>query len=405
MKTHSNIAKKVRLTGAAAIIISAVQFLISGKYDLNSLTTYLLFLGISLVMNLLGLFCYKYWKEYKTTRTFLSLSLGMVPVHMAQLGAFVLNHFNKPLDSVAGVFNLNLPEGTNLYVISFLSLLITIPIVITGFKVLFREKAKVLSSFFLLSTFAFLIPSRDVYVSAILFSGLLSGAAALSMKLRGHRTFENSLAKVMIFLPGIILLGRTFLYPIEESFYMILCFALTIALFFTPKDMFEKVETSSLMQGLYVFPLFMGAIFAKDIFRLPVFSVFIGYTLIQYALSFRLHTPGRSQRILSSFSSLIMMITVIGECGFLVELLALIIPVFMTVKAFQLREKQSLQVSFCNSLVFGGFILAGSVRLPNLDNWLVLSIAGLILIFAAGYLEKNLGKIKERVMIFLQELK
>ncbi|MCP4911599.1 MAG: hypothetical protein GY909_00660 [Oligoflexia bacterium] len=405
METHSNIAKKIRLTGAVAIIISAIQFLISGKYDLNSLTTYLLFLGISLVMNLLGLFCYKYWKEYKTTRTFLSLSLAMVPVHMAQLGAFVLNRFNKPLDTVMEVFNLALPEGTNLYFITFLSMLITIPTVVTGFKVLFRERAKTLSCFFLFSALTFLIPSRNVYVSTVVFSGLLTGALYLAKKLNGHRTFENNLAKTMIFLPGLILLGRTFLYPLEASFYMILCFVLTLALYFTPKDMFEKVETSSLVQGLYVFPLFMGAIFAKDIFKVPVYSIFIVFTLIQYVLSYSLHTSGRSQRILSSFSTVIMMITIIAECSLVFELFALIIPIFMTVKAFQLKEKQSLQISFCSTLVFGGYILAGSFRLPNLDNWLALSIIGLVLIFLAGFLEKNLGKIKERVMIFLKELK
>ncbi|MDA8793182.1 hypothetical protein N9N67_08045 [Bacteriovoracaceae bacterium] len=382
----------LRGVGVFAILIAAIQFLLSGRMDLNSLSSHYIFLGINLLFNVLGIYSYKYWRELKTTRTFVSLSLLMVPVHMAQLGAFYLYQFNPQNSTIPNLLKLSLPDGSGLIVVSIVTFAVVISATILGFRILNREHAKSLIFSYLLGSFMFLLPFRTESFMGFGIGLLILESLITAVKLNTRKTPETRLSQLIVFIPSLILFARSFFYPIEVTFYIAIMFLLAIALY---RYMWKLVDNESLakfIQGSYALPLAFGLGQVAAWTSMTGLLAMIIFAIIIYCLSYNMLGKGDLFRYIASILTPFILVAVWADYGIIAEYISLLIPVSFMLVAYQFKEGGIFKLNFLTFILFFGQKTISIMSFQYLQNWYVLALLGAGIIFIAGFMERDLPR-------------
>ena len=287
MFSFDKTTKVLRWAGGGALVLSAIHFMMSGRYDMNSLSAHYLFLGLNAFLCVLGVASSSYFKEVKTARTFITLSLAMVPSQMAQLGAFIHSRMSQVRGNIPEMMELSLPDGVNLLLLAGISLVILLPIIYLGFSILFRSQKRVLSLNFMVSSLAILLPFREHHFVGPLLIAILAINFLCLKSLPQQRTFEANVSKALIFIPSAIIMGRNLLYPNSGLFWAYSLGILTFFLFyFTPKFI-ENTERAKLLQGASVFSLLLTLSCLSSVFSFNFTMSSIIFVVIVQFMSFK----------------------------------------------------------------------------------------------------------------------
>jgi hypothetical protein len=230
------LTRALRIAGAALVVASASTFMLQHWGGGNDLTRYAMLVGQSLLLAAAAYFVGLTLREGRSARTFLALVLATIPVSFAVLGGLVYSQFH--LESVA-----QLPSYATWVAPSRLSallavagsLLVFLPLGIVSFVALARKAARSLTLAFFAANLLLIAPVREPRIIVLLAGLLLVGLLRLELKrFSGSAqldTVEGKLARVMPFVPPLIMLGRVFhLYHASTTFIGGLCLIAAAAL-------------------------------------------------------------------------------------------------------------------------------------------------------------------------------
>lgn len=199
--------KLLRSLGIAGLAGSAILFLLKGLTVSTPAEMLMQFLGIEVVLGIVGVWLAHRLQDHAGARTFLGLALALLPALFASLGNSILSG-----DGQAG-----LVAGIAVVVLgAALSWL--------GFLVFDRRTALETASVYFVSNLVLLIPSREAIATAVLAAFV--GVLAWVLRPRSNETTASvTLSRLGLLSPAIIILGRG-LWHAQPIWLFALAFAL-----------------------------------------------------------------------------------------------------------------------------------------------------------------------------------
>jgi hypothetical protein len=394
----------LRILGTTALLVAMYSFLVKGWQSGGDVFRYLLMLGHTGAMAAIGLASGHWLKEGKGARLLLTLALVSVAANFAILGAFIYSQ------SAAGLA-LNYPgyvawkadSLSTALLITAAAMVVLLPVVLLGFRVLSRSMSSKLAALYLISNATLLIPLRDPHLVGYLVVGLsllvLMVSRNASRQNISARTNEGMMALVLQYLPMAVLLGRSiWLYSPELFLLTVLALTVFFALRQISIRLNNSVEIRSLVEGLSVLPALgfgsgLGATLAENGYLatelvLPI-AAFATASLI-YETSQRARQGAALYRTLSVA---VLCVGVLSNMlildGVLTAVMSTVIGIAVAVFGYMKQQRT----------VFGGGMVMTSIGLIyqlyyaiqvfHLGSWASLALLGMAAIVVASTVESH----------------
>lgn len=408
-----NLSRVLRSLGAVIIVFSASTFLFQHWTPGSDLQRYLLLLGFTSVLSLGGLFCGLRLKESKGARTLLGLTLAVTPINFAVMGALLFSQF-----SWDGSFA-NLPDyatwvasNPSMAVLSVVGGVIILgPLCHLSFLTLGHNRAKLLSTAFLLGNATLLLPTRQ--------PNLIAGIFVLMIIVLTHNeirfftpettlnTFEGRLSRGMLWAPAVILVGRaSYFYTPSQLFISAIFTALGLFSYvFLPQLINNRTwqhalqAVGSLLASfawLTLAELLHSAWSLGDQWIIPIASLPISGLLIilsRYAIgnSKKYH---QAAAIVATLSGIVNLLVFPGLLG---SFICLLIAIGTLCYGYLLEQKIIFLSGACGSILALGYHLKTAFSYYTLTGWSSLMVLGVLIIISASLLERNNGRLRERM--------
>jgi hypothetical protein len=210
----------LRLLGGAFLIASASTFLFHRWEQGSDLMRYAMLLLHTVFLAAAALFCGFGVKESRGARTFLAITLAIVPINAAVLGGLVYSQFAQDADQAmrGGSFLWVAPSPLLALLSVAATLAVLTPAIWVAYRTLARRQASKLFVAFMLVNTLLVVPWRLPLVTTLL--AVLGTLAVTQADTRwfsrdpAATTVEGRIARVTLVLPLALVLGRGMhLYP------------------------------------------------------------------------------------------------------------------------------------------------------------------------------------------------
>ena len=404
----------LRFLGAFFVAASGVIYLLQGLVDANMDLRYWAYLLLMLVLAGGGIFSYKFMHDDKGARMFFGLATLLVPIQFTQLGAMLFDWVNPELATgeAVSVVQLTLFAG--------LSVIMGGIATFGGLSILARPHAKKLTAYFLLFNGLLLLPERS-FVPVLILSVLMAALYIMlewSVFKHDHRfsLLDGRAVKVMLSLPVMIVLARS---GFNESAdlgiaLMVLLSAFVIQIFSNPQ--FESNKAAKFLNLISFISLTLGWLYvASEVFMGwgSIFKLADDYAalimvipLLTVALRFDyLSSDTRLYRIAASviFAGYALFIWS-GADMFAIVLLSM---VSIAVLIYAIRQQSLALLSVSGLTLLAGLarVLELSIGHIDINAWLSLAVAGVVLVASSSVIERY-GKVaKDKFSDSLNTLK
>ena len=413
----SVIYSSIRVIGVLILIFAASCYLCQGWENAASLWRYYSFLIFTGVVSLSGILLGLGLKETKGARTLLGVSVSFLPVHAAQLGALLYGAMFGAVLTVPEYLRFETSLINAVGTIIFASIALG-PIAYAAFSALARKRALAMTTIMAISSSLLIVPCRDGGVVATLaLLGIVLIAAfdwLLLLKDTALRTFEGTVARLMLYVPIYMLVLRN-LTLYKPEFYLMSCFfaLFSFALYFFPRSLTDRKQelnyfellalVSASIAWMYgVGSSWMGAHEAIRVYGYGIGScldILIRYLpLSGIACVMGIFSP-YGNNLLNRLSVLIAIAAVlaaqsVGDClpgAFACLIVGLILSIDGVIRG--------TRVSFyggCSCVLAGLFyLLANLCSILNLAPWMAVALLGLTVVVLASVVEKKLETINK----------
>ncbi|HEY6560391.1 MAG TPA: hypothetical protein VI072_24070 [Polyangiaceae bacterium] len=208
------LTRALRIAGAILVVASASTFMLQHWQRSGSdLIRYAMLVGESLMLAAAAYFVGLSVREARSARTFLALVLAIIPVSFAVLGGLVYSQFHlEAVPHMPHYATWVAPSATSALLAVAGTLIVLVPLGVVSFTALARREARALSTAFFAANLLVLVPAREAAVVVT-----LAGLCVLALlRLETTRfagkaqldTLEGNLARAMVFVPPVIMLGR-----------------------------------------------------------------------------------------------------------------------------------------------------------------------------------------------------
>ena len=241
----------LRILGTGAVLIAMYSFLVKGWDSGNDIFRYLLMLGHTGALAVIGLASGHWLKEGKGARLLLTLSLASIPANFAILGAFIFSQTTPiNINAYPHYVAWSVENLTSALFVSGGAMFILVPVTLLGFTILARSMSRRLSLLFLLSNSILLIPVRDPHLIGLFVLGLTLVVITLNHKTSTNnhaaKTKEGIMALGLQLLPVAVLMGRSlWLYSTDLSLLTVL----SITIFFILRQISLQLAPRNLLRG------------------------------------------------------------------------------------------------------------------------------------------------------------
>jgi hypothetical protein len=410
---ESELMKKLpsllRILGTTALLVAMYSFLVKGWHSGGDVFRYLLMLGHTGAMTAIGLTSGHWLKEGKGARLLLTLALVSVSANFAILGAFIYSQ--TPAAGTLhypGFVAWSVGSLSTALMITGVALVVLLPVVFLGFRVLSRSMSSRLAVLFLISNAALLLPIREPHLVGYLVVGLSMFVLVFSGKTARRdvsaRTHEGMMALVLQYLPIAVLLCRN-LWLYTPNLFLLTVLALTV--FFALRQVGMHLDgypvIRSLVEGVSVLPALgfgsgLGATMTENGFFaselvLPVAS--LAAASLIYEISMRAREGVTLYRALAVgvlCTGLLANMFILG--GVLAAMMSAVIGIAVAVYGYMKQQR----------IVFGGGMLTMSVGLIyqlyyatqifHLGSWASLALLGMAAIVVGSTIECHGCRIK-----------
>lgn len=385
-----------RWIGGGAMVLSAIQFLTNGKYDLNTLDTYYLFLGLNVITFFLGIIMAKQMKAFKTARAFLGITLTMLPAAFAQFGGFVHSKFGAQSGNLPTFFKLAFPEGAAFVEVAIISLVFLVPITMISLKVFNRREATKIGLAFLGCNLLLLVPIRiDWIIGCMILGQMIVNMHILKWREK-YNTFEEKASRLLLFVPILIMAGRNLLHPYSQG-YIGLLLAL-VGLFPYLSESVSGVKQRPRMQLVGCIMLFLSTLCFQSHYGIawPIWHFVLVFLL--FLLSYNSVSGGYYHRGLASF---------LAATGVLFycfnndinwgRLFVLLIPLSLAYIGVREKEKYPFSIGLATTVIFFVYHVAATISFPHFETWKGSALFGIVMVIASGIMERYKESIKSKL--------
>ena len=404
----------LRSAGTIAVLVAMYSFLVKGWDSSNDVMRYLMMLGHTGLIAILGLASSRVLKESKGARVLLSLALVSIPANFAVLGSLVYSQVHlAELASLPDYMVWTVDSLTTALLTAGGALLVLIPVCYFGFAVLARGVSARFATFYLASNLLLLIPTREqleIGIIAVVLSTIIllmvQGLAKIQSTLQ---TREGVIAIALQFIPLAILLGRNLaFYQTDEIMLALISFIAFLVLRQVSLAIHFQSVVRVVLEFASLLPVFtlgvsMASILGVEFSQLNLpaivlVSVSITGALI-YELSSRALRAGWFFRILAVSIVMLAFVSILFMAEhFVYELATIVMGAVLALRGYQAHQK---------SLFFGGIVLLGIGLVGELfklgqvldySNWMYLAGFGITAILVGSLIESKGQEIKARMV-------
>jgi len=416
-----DLPRLLRSIGAVSLLAAISIFLLQGWENGNDVYRYMLLLGHTVGLAIIGFASGHWLGESKGARLLLMIALASVPANFAILGAFTysqagMDALNVVYPSVAHwkVDSFNIAVMANLG-----GALILAPVAWLGFMVLSRKSALRLTAIFMLINLALLIPVRTPEYIAMMLFALTILVAKQSMKSAvtdtGLRTPEGTIARLLLYVPLGVMLGRNLWLYAADGFMFAVLSAIVFILFRQVSTQLSRdsrlrkvLEIGSMVPavafGLGVCAVTMDLLSHPLVWLLPVFSISVASLLLE--LSTRVVSGALLYRRLAA--SLVSVAVVANLVMFSsVATAAACLLVGLLVLTYGYMVEQRIVFALGTITLLAGLIyqMQFAIDMFNLGSWGSLAALGVGAILIGSIIERHGAKIKLRLTNWGQRFK
>ncbi len=397
-----------RSLGALAVLISLYTFLARGWDASTDLTRYLIFVGHTAALALMGLINAKFIKEAKGARLLLILALVSIPINFAILGGFIFAGSNiGHLIEYPQYVSWSVGGLETALILTLGALLVMVPVCLLGFKVLLRNVSVKASILFLVSNAVLLIPFRQpelvAMFSIIIGVGLFAFYRRYLSQQIALKTLEGKISFALQFMPIAILLGRSiWLYQFDSILISSASFILFAAIRRVSLLVAERSSQRIAMEVLSIaLALICSLSFGYSLFKLDISQEFViaFATFITAGMMFELSLRGKLRaagyHVFATAIALAgLMVNFWLHTSLLSAFILLIAGIGMLFASYLYQQK---------ALFIGGLVLVLTglyyqisllMGMFEMNYWVALTGLGILLIVSGSYLEANAHKIK-----------
>ena len=409
----------LRLTGAVVLIAAALTFMLQNWEDLSHLQRYFSFLGFTLALTAAGFVSWIALKDDKSARTFLAVCAAIIPIHFCQLGALLYSSFGAPLKSYPQWLTWQAAGGLSALLTTAVGLAALVPAAYIAFRVLARPHAKLLTLVYILTNAVLLIPTRSPDLIGLIALSMLPALCAFdSCCLKGQtamKTTEGGFVRVMLLVPFVLLIGRTFqLYEISNLMHAALWATAAITLFVFVPQYAPRSGLSKRAQALSTVPAAVAwALVATELISKFDLDSTVGMALVTQPIALilaamSLFAENHARRYLQAGA----LVSVLSAAHLLLispspSSALICVAIAITIGAYGYVTR-SFHVCLAALPAFALGIyqnLHFAMQICEINPWVTLALIGTLTIFASAYVERNYALIVQRVRRLRADLK
>jgi hypothetical protein len=409
---HFSVSELLRIFGACAMLASMSLFMLNGWSEGNDIQRYLKLLAQTGLLTVGGLILSFALKEQKGARLFFGLSLISVTANFTILGALVYSMVQW--DGALQVY----PDALRWQAVNpavfwpvFGGALVALSVLSRfSFTIFARRHAGQLTVLFLLLCAALLLPVRDSIWVSLLIGG--TAVAAMTTVLRIWKsesfvsTFEARFALATLFIPSAILLGRAISLYHVDAVLAILMSGLVIGAL-RAQSLSQPVRTAEHLSGMQristLIQFTLGVNIALQVGNLmPGLSQPLTHACMTVAMlgltaevvfSER-HKQARQSYLTWSMSLMLLFSLPASVLSNLIAYKFVGLATAIACAGLLHLVKHELQVqvprlmALASVLIHGGMLVLQVLDTLNLNDWVLLGLAGGALIIAASLFER-----------------
>jgi len=399
----------LRILGTTALLVAMYSFLVKGWNSGGDVYRYLLMLVHTGAMTAIGLTSGHWLKEGKGARLLLTLALVSVSANFAILGAFIFSQTPAAAAvNYPGYVAWSVGSLSAALMVTGGALIVLLPVVLLGFRVLTRSMSSRLAVLYLISNAALLVPLRDPYLVGYMVGGLSLFVLVFSGKTAQQnvsaKTHEGMMALVLQYLPIAVLLCRN-LWLYAPDLFLLTILALT--LFFALRQVSIRLggfhAIRSLVELVSVLPALgfgagLGATIAENGFVaseliLPVAT--LATACLIYEISARAQQGSILYRTLSVAvlcTGLLANMLFLG--GVLAAMMSAVIGITVAVHGYVQQQRIVFGGGMVTMCVGLGYQLYYATQLFHLGSWASLAVLGMAAIVVGSTIECHGCRIK-----------
>jgi hypothetical protein len=416
-----DLPRMLRSIGAISLLAAISIFLLQGWENGNDIYRYMLLLGHTVGLAIIGFASGHWLGESKGARLLLIIALASVPANFAILGAFMYSQVG--LD----VINVVYPSAAHWKVDALSKAIMAnvggaimlAPVVWLGFMVLSRKSALRLTTMFMLANAALLIPVRaPEYIAVILFA-LTVLVAKQSLKSAvidtGLRTPEGIIARLLLYVPLGVILGRNIWLYAEDGFMFAVLSAIVFIMFrqvslqLSRDSQLRKIlEVGSILPAL-AFGLGVCAVTAEVlvhpvVWLFPIFAISVSALLLE--LSTRAVKGALFYRRLSAaLLSVAVVANLVVFSSIATAAACLLVGLLVLTYGYMVEQRVVFALGTITLLAGLIYQMQFAIHMFNLGSWGSLAGLGVAAILIGSTIEKHGAKIKLRLTGWSQRFK
>lgn len=401
----ASLSKLLRGVGAVVLLAGASSFLFQHWHTGNDIHGYLALLAQTVLLSAAGLFCGFGIREDKGARTFLSLSLAVIPVNFAVLGGLIYSQFSwgGTVPAYPRYATWVAPSAAAAVVTATVALCALLPASAMAFLVLARRRAALLTGAFVSANAMLLLPTREPDVIAVITGLTIVALGTVEVRwLRSEttlNTFEGRVARLIMVTPVAMLVGRSLQFYDVTWFLQGTLWASAAFLMFTfSREDAVTPEQRRFVQELSALPVAVAwwcyATGLMDTFtvapwaRIPM--VALPYAALLIVMSIYGDGSGaRHRRVAAAVATGSVVVNLLLFPGPPSSFLCLLVGMIAVVYGCTIEQKVVLGAGVVGMVVGLGYYVYFAIEVYSLSRWGSLCALGMAIIVLASVVERQ----------------
>ncbi len=409
----------LRWSGALILVIAALHYMIQGLNITSEALRFWVMPGFISFLSACGLVCGYWLKDSKNTRIFFGLGTAFVAAQLSQVAAMARALMIKGqageilLDMWWDLDHLSpLIVGTNILI----SGLLAVSVAYAGFTMLARQHRISLLVGFLLANVAMVLPTREpIVVTAIIVIGffVLRYRDIHSYQSdRAMQTVSGFSARLLVWVPLFIVIGRSAFYPISDLQYAVFMALISWLMIKEIPRIVGKAEFIPLLQyfgmTLAIAAWFVGAHDAIQVFssRNEIYAGMLPIVAFLIFTSFHVQDDSPATRFAAALIAMLTVLSLMLDApDYSAALISMVTGLTLTVVGLYLHEKLIVScgaISLAGGLLYYmGFLVDMYQAMP----WLSAGLLGVSALLLASWIDKQEGSVRGKIGIAWQAFK
>ncbi|MEM7099307.1 MAG: hypothetical protein AAF541_13675 [Pseudomonadota bacterium] len=374
-------ATLLRWLGVGVFCTGAVLFLLQGLDLANDMVRNWSYLGLMIVVGLIGIALHRFMHDAKSARLLLGIGVTLVPVQFAQLGGLIYEVVNNEGGALAIPV---LITGTAM------SVIVAWLVSFAGFRVLARDQALLLTQGLMVTCALLLLPVRTgMPVLAMLgaLAVLTLGIDALIRRTKQIRTLEAVSGRLLLTLPlGIAMVRYGFYIDSSHGFAVFGCMVSLVWMFVSRL----YLPTGRIRECLIGLAIVFGG--ASSIGVLAEYMVDHLAVFFAGGLIFAASAMSSFQSWYRGIGLFLMSVSLLGpvlDGGVAGQLFGLAVGLVMLGIGYLRRWREPVLSGVLVSLVTLAVMATHAIEHVNFGSWMGLAFAGIGLVILASVAERH----------------